>query len=134
MDAAGTKALLANGSTARMSARLLAPAGVLAISPDAAVSQVRAMPAIASTPASAIRSSGVAAGRRPSAKAAPTTRAPLSRLRRRLPATWPLSTAVRVTAMARNRVMMPSVISVTTFSAVPSAAQAAVITRMPGAR
>ena len=52
----------------------------------------------------------------------------------RLPATWPLSTAVRVTAIVRNRVMMPSVMSVTTLSAVNSAAEAAVITKMPGAR
>ena len=37
-------------------------------------------------------------------------------------------------AMVRNRGMIPVCMSVHTFTAVPSAAKPAVITRMPGAR
>ncbi len=62
------------------------------------------------------------------------TSTPLIIVRIVLPATWPVSTDAREIAMVRNRAMMPSAMSVQTFTAVPSAAKPAVITRMPGAR
>ncbi len=52
----------------------------------------------------------------------------------RLPRTWPVNTAVRVMAMVRNRAMMPSVMSVHTFTAVAAAAAPAVMTMMPGVK
>ena len=39
----------------------------------------------------------------------------------RLPSTWPVRTAPRAMAIVRNRSMMPSVMSIATDSAVPSA-------------
>ena len=50
----------------------------------------------------------------------------------RLPITWPVSTAARAMAMVRKRSMMPSVMSIATEIAVPSAAEATVTIRMPG--
>ncbi len=50
----------------------------------------------------------------------------------RLPITWPVSTAPRAIAIVRNRSMMPSVMSIATDSAVPSAAEATAMIRMPG--
>ena len=51
----------------------------------------------------------------------------------RLPTTCPVSTDTREMAMVRNRAMMPSVMSMATEIAVPWAAPATVIRRMPGA-
>ena len=49
-----------------------------------------------------------------------------------LPTTCPVSTEAREIAMVRNRAMMPSVMSMATEIAVPWAAAATVIRRMPG--
>ena len=72
MEPVGTKALLTNGSTTMSSARLFAPAGVLATSPNATVSQVRANVSSANTPIAASHSSGV--GGRPEAERRPRPR------------------------------------------------------------
>ncbi len=55
-------------------------------------------------------------------------------VRIRLPVTCPVSTDPGEMAMVRNRGMMPVCMSVHTFTAVASAANPAVMTRMPGAR
>ncbi len=62
------------------------------------------------------------------------TRTALIIVRIVLPATCPVSTEAREIAIVRNRGMMPSFMSVQTFTAVASAANPAVITRMPGVR
>ena len=86
---------------------------------------------IANTPAAAIHSTGPAVGRKPSSSATPITAAAVSRLRIMLPATWPVSTDEREIAMVRNREKMPSLASVHTLIAVPSAAKPA---SSPGCR
>ena len=49
-----------------------------------------------------------------------------------LPTTWPLRTETRAIAIVRNRAMMPSFMSIATEIAVPWAAPATVISRIPG--
>jgi hypothetical protein len=49
-----------------------------------------------------------------------------------LPTTWPVSTDPRAIDIVRKRAMMPSVMSIETEIAVPWAAPAAVIRRIPG--
>ena len=49
-----------------------------------------------------------------------------------LPRTCPVSTETRAMAMVRKRAMMPSVMSMATEIAVPWAAEATVIRRIPG--
>ena len=49
-----------------------------------------------------------------------------------LPSTCPVSTETRAMAIVRNRAMMPSVMSMATEIAVPWAAAATVISRIPG--
>ena len=49
-----------------------------------------------------------------------------------LPTTWPVSTETRAMSIVRNRAMMPSVMSMATEMAVPWAAPATVIRRIPG--
>jgi hypothetical protein len=83
MAAVGTKALLMKGRNSGISDRLFAPAGVLASSPKAIVSQVRARVSMTNTPVAASHSSGLAVGRNPSPTATPTTSAPLIRVRTR---------------------------------------------------
>ncbi len=73
-------------------------------------------------------------GRNPSPTATASTRAPLNIVRMKLPMTCPVSTDVRLMAIVRKRVMIPSVMSMFTFRAVVSAAAAAVMSRMPGVR
>src|SRR5215831_4443947 len=107
---------------------------VLASSPKATVSQVRARVIRANTPAAAIHSTLFAVGRKPSANAPATTSTPLIRVRMRPPRTGPVRTEVRTMAMVRNRAMMPSVISVDTLTAVISALAQPVSTMMAGAR
>ena len=51
---------------------------------------------------------------------------------RRLPATCPLSTATRVIAMVRKRLTIPSFMSMATEIAVPWAAPATAMRRIPG--
>jgi hypothetical protein len=132
--AVGTNALLMNGRNCGISDRLFAPAGVLACSPKAIVSQVRARVSMTNSPSAASHSSGVALVRKPSPIPIATTRTPLIRVRIVLPSTWPVSTEVRLMAMVRNRLMMPSPASMQTFTAVAAAAAPTVITRMPGSR
>ncbi len=48
------------------------------------------------------------------------------------PTTWPVRTDAREIRMVRKRAMMPSVMSVATMTAVPVAAVAAAMSRMPG--
>jgi hypothetical protein len=117
-----------------MSERLFAPSGVLATSPKATASQVRARVTPANMPAAATHSTGVAVGRNPSASATATTSTPLTMVRMKLPRTWPVSTEARVMAMVRNRAMMPSLMSVQMPTAVDAAPAPAVIKKMPGAR
>ena len=100
-----------------MRERLLAPAGVLATSPKATVSHVRATVSMAYTPTAPNHSNGEAVVRKPNAMATAITRAPLTRVRPKLPRTCPLSTEVRVIAMVRNLAMMPSFMSVHTLMA-----------------
>ena len=49
-----------------------------------------------------------------------------------LPTTWPASTDARAMSIVRNRAKMPSFMSIATEIAVPWAAPATVISRMPG--
>ncbi len=49
-----------------------------------------------------------------------------------LPTTWPVRTEAREIRMVRKRAMMPSVMSVATMTAVPVAAVATAMSRMPG--
>ncbi len=123
-----------NGRNAGISARLLAPAGVLASSPNATVSQVSAIVSMMNTPVAAIQATGLAEDRNPISTATPTTRIPLISVRNVLPITWPVSTEALEMAMVRNLAMMPSVMSLQTLIAVVSAENPAVITKMPGVR
>ena len=70
--------------------------------------------------------------RKPTSSATPITTARLSSVWIRLPSTWPVSTEAREMAMVRKRAMMPSVMSMATEIAVPWAAPATVISRIPG--
>src|ERR1035438_3719710 len=63
IELAGMNALLRKGRNAGISARLFAPAGVLASSPNATVSQVSAVVSRANIPAAAIQATGPAHGR-----------------------------------------------------------------------
>ena len=49
-----------------------------------------------------------------------------------LPMTWPASTDARAMAIVRKRAMIPAVMSMATEIAVPWAAPATVISRIPG--
>jgi hypothetical protein len=87
---------------------------------------------IARTPIAAIHSIGVAVGRKPTSTATPRTTARPSIAWTMLPRTCPVSTEGRKIAMVRNRAMTPSVMSMATDMAVPWAAPATVIRRIPG--
>jgi hypothetical protein len=114
--------------------RLLAVSTLLVTMPSATVSQVSAKLTIARTPARANHSTGVAFGRNPMSTATPSTTAMQSIDWITAPTTCPVSTDARAIAMVRNRAMIPSVMSMATEIAVPCAAAAAVISRMPGVR
>jgi hypothetical protein len=125
--------LLMNGKTKISGiARVFAPSGVFAKSPAATVSQVTAKVSAASTPTTASHSTGVASGRKPSASATPMTTVSASAVRTKLPITWPVSTDARDTRIVRNRVMMPSFMSVVMLIAVDAPPPPIAITRMPG--
>ena len=62
MESVGTNALLTKGNTSIMRDRLFAPSGVLANSPKATASQVKARVSPANMPAAATHSTGVAVG------------------------------------------------------------------------
>src|ERR1700689_5098413 len=93
--AVGQNALLTNGTIAGISARLFAPAGGLASSPNATVSHVSARVSSANIPAAAIHSTRPAVGRKPRSSATPMTTEALISVRIKLPATWPVSTEER---------------------------------------
>ena len=86
------------------------------------------MPATPSQPAA------VASGRKPTSSAIAVTAAVVSSVRATLAPTCPLSTAPRLTAIVRNRSMMPPVMSVHTLMDVVEVPAATVIMRMPGTR
>ena len=75
---------------------------------------------------------GPVVGRNPIATATTTTTARASMVWITLPMTWPASTEARAIAIVRKRAMIPSVMSIATEIAVPWAAPATVISRIPG--
>src|SRR6185437_1099879 len=77
IDSDGMNALLMKGRKAGISARLLAPAGVLASSPNATVSHVSVIVSMMNTPVAATHSIGLAVDRNPISMATATTRIPL---------------------------------------------------------
>src|SRR5262249_56370048 len=105
--------------------RLLAPAGGLGNRPNATVIQVSAMVSRPNMATAPTQSAADASGRKPIATATASTSAPLSIVRRKLPSTVPVSTDMRLMAIVRKRVMIPSVMSVLTATAVASAPAAA---------
>src|SRR5215831_15288442 len=132
MVAVTTNALDRNGSRVRNMGVLLAVSTLLAARPRAADSQMSANANSASTPAAASHSRALALDRKPMARETPATSTRTARVYSRLPTTWPLSTAAREMAMVRNLSMMPPVMSLATEIAVPRAADATVMIRMPG--
>ena len=128
----GTKPLPRNGSSIRGIGRLLAVSTLLLTRPSATDSQVSAKAISASTPTAASHSAGSAVGRKPMSSATPMTTARLSIVWIMLPRTCPVSTEAREIAIVRKRAMMPSVMSMATEIAVPCAAAATVISRIPG--
>ena len=111
---------------------MLAVSTLLLTRPQATENQMTAKVIMARTPTAASHSTGVAVGRKPTSRATPMTTTRLSMVWIMLPRTWPVSTEGRKIAMVRNRAMMPSVMSMATEIAVPWAAPATVIRRMPG--
>lgn len=76
----------------------------------------------------------LAAGRKPTARAmAATTMAPVT-VWITLPSTCPVSTGTRVNGMVRNRLRMPSVMSMLTATAVDTEAELTASTMIPGVR
>ena len=80
-----------------------------------------------------IHSTGPAVGRNPMASAIAITTAMLAIVWIMLPTTWPVSTDVREIAIVRKRLMIPSVMSEHTATAVAVEPEVAAIRRMPGA-
>ncbi len=70
--------------------------------------------------------------RKPSANATPSTTARPTSAWITLAITWPVRTEARAMAMVRKRSMMPLVMSMATVIAVPCAAAATVISKIPG--
>ena len=100
--------------------------------PSATDSQETANAASTSRPAAASHSSGPVVERKPMSTATTMTIAIASIVWITLPMTWPVRTETRAMAIVRKRAMMPSVMSIATEIAVPWAAPATVISRMPG--
>ena len=76
----------------------------------------------------------MACGRNPAASATAVMNTVFTIVRSTFAVTCPASSAPRLTAMVRNRSMMPPVMSVHTLIAVVEVPDATVITRMPGTR
>ena len=85
-----------------------------------------------SSPVAASHSSGPVVDRKPIRTATIMTRASAIIVWMTLPMTWPARTDVRAIDIVRKRAMIPSVISMATEMAVPWAAPATVIRRIPG--
>jgi hypothetical protein len=134
IDWGGTKALPRNGRKISGMGLLLAPSGFLAASPSATDTQVRAKATAVTRTTAASHPAPLAAGRKPSSTARPVTRAAAATVRMVLPSTWPVRTDTRAIAMVRNRLMMPSVMSMLTDTAVDTEAELTASTTTPGAR
>jgi hypothetical protein len=132
MESVGTKPLPRKGSRIRGIGALLAASGAEDFRPRATDSQVMATTNRVSRPAAASHSIAVAFERKPMASAMPITTAMPSSCWMTAPTTWPVRTDAREIRMVRKRATMPSVMSVATMTAVPVAAVAAAIRRMPG--
>ena len=87
-----------------------------------------------SRPIAASQSPGPAVGRKPSASATAITNTMLTSVWIVLPTTCPVSTEEREIAIVRTRLMMPSVMSVQTATAVATDPDVAAIRMIPGAR
>ncbi len=83
-------------------------------------------------PAAANHSAGPVVGRNPISTATTATMARASIVWITLPTTWPARTDERAMAIVRKRAMMPWVMSMAIEIAVPWAAPATVMTRIPG--
>lgn len=103
-------------------------------SPSATDSQITQTAISVMIPAAPSQATGPAPDRNPISTATPSTRTTAITVWIRLPMTWPASTAGRKIAMVRNRVMIPSFMSVVTPIAVFWPMPATVISRMPGTR
>ena len=134
IESAGTKPLPRNGRNTSGMGRLLAASTLLVTRPSATESQVSANATTASTTerGQPLDRTGVRPEPDGSADTPSTTTDADQRLTT-LPTTCPVRTDDRAIAMVRNRAMIPSVMSIATEMAVPWAADAAVISRMPGA-
>ena len=111
---------------------MLAVSTLFVTMPRATDSQVMASAVSARRPAAASHSAGPVVGRKPISRATTMTRASASIVWMTLPMTWPVRTDERATAIVRKRAMMPPVMSIATEIAVPWAAPATVIRRIPG--
>ena len=131
IDSVGTNPLPSGRRTSSIGV-LLAVSTLLAERPMATDSQTRAKVAIARTPTAAIHSTTVASERNPTSTATARTIARPTMVWMRLLRTCPVSTEPRAIDMVRNRAMIPSFMSMATAMAVPWAALAMPMIRMPG--
>ena len=113
---------------------MLAVSTLLADMPRATDSHDIANAVSTSNPAAAAHSSGPVVARKPISTATAMTIAIAIMVWITLPMTWPVRTETRAMSMVLNRAMMPVVMSIETEIAVPCAAPATVIMRMPGTR
>lgn len=111
---------------------MLAVSTLLLTMPRATDSHEIASAARTSSPAAASHSIGPVVERKPISSATSMTTTIASIVWITLPTTWPVRTEARAMSIVRNRAMIPSVMSIATEMAVPWAAPATVIRRIPG--
>jgi hypothetical protein len=133
MESVGTNPLPRKGSSISGMGVLLAVSTLPALMPSATPSQISAKAKTAIIPSAAIHPPTPATGRSPTSSATQATTTTESIVWTMLPSTWPVSTDGRKIAIVRNRVTMPSVMSIAIETEVPLTAVPTVISRIPGA-
>src|SRR5215469_4743220 len=132
IELVSTKPLPRNARMMSGVGALLADSTVLAASPRATDSQVRAKANRIRMPAAASQCVALVLVRKPASSAIAVTAAMPSTVWITAPPTWPASTLTRAIGMVRNRAMMPVVMSLAMETAVGVVAPTTVSARTPG--